>query len=66
MENITLGSTVMLRDPSYSTHRWFTWDKGMVTDFSSDQDEVTIVSVVKGKEKHFTEFVDNLKLVKYE
>lgn len=60
---INIGNTVTLKHPSYSSHRYFTWDTGMVTNFSDDEVECKIKALVKGVEKTFVEYVDNIKRV---
>lgn len=59
--NLKIGDTVMLKHPNYSSHRWFEWENGIIKDFSEDKTECKIMSTVRGEEKTFVEFVDNLK-----
>lgn len=63
-ELLERGDTVKLKHPSYSSHRFFTWEEGMIVDFSNDCDECTITAIVKNKQKAFVEFTDNLVKVK--
>lgn len=64
MNNI-IGKPVKLKGSHYSSHRWFTWETGLVTEIINEN-QVRIMSVVNDKPKLFEEYIDNLKTLENE
>lgn len=60
-----LGKAVKLKAKHYSTHRWFTWETGLITEIVN-KNQVRIMSVVNNQPKTFEEYIDNLKTIENE
>lgn len=59
---LDLGKCVKLKPYVQSSHPHIHWDKGMILEFSADNQECKIISVVDDKQKIFTEFVKDIML----